>query len=131
MLGLRFTVVLLDNRGYGCINRLQAGCGGAAFNNLLADARHDTLPEIDFAAHARSLGAEARHVRSLAELERAVREARNASRATVIVIDTDPAIITREGGYWWDVAVPEVSQRPEVAAARARYDAARRGQRFD
>lgn len=131
MLGLRFTVVLLDNRGYGCINRLQAGCGGAAFNNLLADARHDTLPEIDFAAHARSLGAEARHVRSLAELEQAVSEARNAPRATVIVIDTDPAIITREGGHWWDVAVPEVSQRPEVAAARARYDAARQGQRFD
>ena len=29
-----FTVVLTDNRGYGCINRLQQGTGGAEFNNM-------------------------------------------------------------------------------------------------
>src|SRR5579872_1504838 len=57
MLGLKLTVILLDNRGFGCINRLQQAVGGAPFNNLFADARHETLPEIDFAAHAASLGA--------------------------------------------------------------------------
>jgi 3D-(3,5/4)-trihydroxycyclohexane-1,2-dione acylhydrolase (decyclizing) len=40
----------------------------------------------------------------------------------VIVIDTDPAISTEAGGAWWDVAVPEVSSRPEVRAARQAYD---------
>ncbi len=59
MLGLKLTIVLLDNGGYGCINRLQQACGGAPFNNLLADSRHVTLPAIDFVGHARSLGAEA------------------------------------------------------------------------
>ena len=34
MLGQKITIVLLDNRGYGCINRLQMGTGGANFNNL-------------------------------------------------------------------------------------------------
>ena len=62
MLGLKLTIVLLDNRGYGCINRLQMGTGGASFNNLLKDARHEVLPEIDFAAHAASLGAIAEKV---------------------------------------------------------------------
>ena len=32
-----FTVVLTDNRGYGCINRLQQECGGAEFNNMYKD----------------------------------------------------------------------------------------------
>ena len=49
------TLVVTDNRGYGCINRLQVATGGAPFNNLLADAHHEILPEIDFAAHAASL----------------------------------------------------------------------------
>jgi 3D-(3,5/4)-trihydroxycyclohexane-1,2-dione acylhydrolase (decyclizing) len=44
MLGLKLVVVLLDNRGYGCINRLQHATGGAGFNNLLADAAHEVLP---------------------------------------------------------------------------------------
>ena len=60
MLGLKLTIVLLDNRGYGCINRLQMATGGANFNNLLKDARHEVLPDIDFAAHAASHGRDRR-----------------------------------------------------------------------
>ena len=60
MLGLKLVIVVLDNRGFGCINRLQQQVGGAPFNNLLADTRHATLPAIDFAAHAASLGARSR-----------------------------------------------------------------------
>lgn len=41
----------------------------------------------------------------------------------MIVVDTDPDQSTDAGGAWWDVAVAEVSQRPEVAAARAAYEA--------
>ncbi len=124
MLGLKLTIVLLDNRGFGCINRLQAATGGAPFNNLLADARHESLPDIDFAAHAASLGAVSRKVSSLAELEAALAESRGDTRTSVVVIDTDPAISTDAGGHWWDVAVPEVSVRQEVEAARRRYDEA-------
>jgi 3D-(3,5/4)-trihydroxycyclohexane-1,2-dione acylhydrolase (decyclizing) len=59
----------------------------------------------------------------LAALEAAVRRAMSADRTTVIVIDTDPAASTSDGGHWWDVAVPEVSTRDEVRAARAAYAA--------
>jgi len=124
MLGLKLTIVLLDNRGYGCINRLQMGTGGANFNNLLSDTRHATLPDIDFAAHAASLGAIAEKVQSIAGLEAALGKSKANDRTTVIVIDTDPLISTEEGGAWWDVAVPEVSVRPQVNAARRKYEEA-------
>ncbi|MCQ4162380.1 thiamine pyrophosphate-dependent enzyme, partial [Roseomonas sp. GC11] len=128
MLGHRLTIVLLDNGGFGCINRLQAATGGAAFNNLLVDAAHATLPRIDFRAHAESLGAIAEHVADPAGLEAALRRARAAERTSVIVIDTDPGPGMAAGGHWWDVGVPEISTRPEVRAARDRYDSARMAQ---
>ena len=78
MLGRKLIVVVLDNRGFGCINRLQQATGGAPFNNLLRDARHETLPAVDFVAHARALGAEAVKVNSIAELEAAFKQARAA-----------------------------------------------------
>jgi 3D-(3,5/4)-trihydroxycyclohexane-1,2-dione acylhydrolase (decyclizing) len=141
MLGKKLIVVVLDNRGFGCITRLQAATGGAPFNNLLRDARHEILPDVDFAAHARAMGAEAVKVGSIAELETAFRNARVAKTTQVIVIDTDPLASTGggagapvdvdadAGGFWWDVAVPAVSTRDEVAAARRAYEDKRTIQR--
>lgn len=122
MLGTKLIVTLLDNRGFGCINRLQAATGGAPFNNLLADARHRVMPRIDFAAHAASLGAIAEKVADIAALEAALARARAADRSTVIVIDTDPRPSDAGGGAWWDVAVPETSSREPVRQARAAYE---------
>ncbi|MHC9083839.1 3D-(3,5/4)-trihydroxycyclohexane-1,2-dione acylhydrolase (decyclizing) [Luteimonas sp. RIT-PG2_3] len=122
MLGHKLIVVLLDNRGYGCINRLQQATGSPGFNNLLADTLHQTLPDIDFAAHARSLGALSEHVSTLGELSAALARARAAERSYVVVIDTDPLKTTEAGGWWWDVAVPEVSDRPQVNDARRAYE---------
>jgi 3D-(3,5/4)-trihydroxycyclohexane-1,2-dione acylhydrolase (decyclizing) len=129
MLGQKLTVVLLDNRGYGCINRLQRATGGESFNNLLQHTNHVTLPEVDFAAHAASLGAQTIKVKGIGELEDALRQARQAERSTVIVIDTDPLASTDAGGYWWDVAVPEVSVRDQVKTARKNYEDALGAQR--
>ncbi|WDD94461.1 3D-(3,5/4)-trihydroxycyclohexane-1,2-dione acylhydrolase (decyclizing) [Burkholderia sp. FERM BP-3421] len=125
MLGAKLIIVVLDNRGYGCINRLQQACGGAPFNNLLDDCAQGPLgaPPIDFAAHARALGAQAEHVADLGALDAALRRARAADRTCLISIDTDPARTTADGGWWWEVAVPEVSPRAAVREARARYDA--------
>ncbi len=128
MLGLKLVIVVLDNRGFGCINRLQRATGGESFNNLLRDAAHEVLPPIDFAGHARSLGATAEHVGSIVELEQALARARAAARTAVVVIDTDPMATTELGGHWWDVAVPEVSERDAVRLAHARYVAARQGE---
>ena len=124
MLGRKIIVVVLDNRGFGCITRLQEATGGARFNNLFDDARRETPLHVDFVAHARALGAVAEKAASIDELERAMARARDCDRTCCIVIDTDPMACTEAGGHWWDVAVPEVSEREEVRAARAGYEEA-------
>ena len=131
MMGIPFTVVITDNRGYGCINRLQMGCGGAEFNNLLDHTIHETPSAIDFAKHAEAMGAVSVKVGSIAELEAALAKRGEATGPYVIVIDTDPYPSTEHGGTWWDVGVPEVSERGEVNAARANYEANKKMQRAD
>uniref|UniRef100_UPI003569373B 3D-(3,5/4)-trihydroxycyclohexane-1,2-dione acylhydrolase (decyclizing) n=1 Tax=Paracoccus seriniphilus TaxID=184748 RepID=UPI003569373B len=64
-----FTVVLTDNRGFGCINRLQQGCGGEEFNNLYKDCNIEAQPQIDYVAHAGAMGAHAVKAASIADLE--------------------------------------------------------------
>ena len=130
MLDKKLIIVVLDNRGYGCINRLQQACGNAPFNNMLADCLQagEGAPQIDFALHAKSLGALSEHVDGIAGLEQALVRARAASRTYLICIDTDDTRTTDEGGCWWEVAVPEVSTQPGVQAARARYELDRQGQ---
>ncbi|MGO7209701.1 3D-(3,5/4)-trihydroxycyclohexane-1,2-dione acylhydrolase (decyclizing) [Rhizobium ruizarguesonis] len=130
MLGLKLNIVVLDNRGYGCINRLQMGTGGANFNNLLKDSYYEVMPEIDFRAHAESMGAIAVKVASIAELEQAIADSKKNDRTSVFVIDTDPLVTTEAGGHWWDVAVPEVSPREQVNEARKGYVEARAAQRI-
>jgi len=123
MMRMPFTVVLTDNRGFGCINRLQAASGGEPFNNLYRDCQGMAEPEIDFVAHAASMGAHAEKVDGIATLEAAVRAARERDRPSVIVIDTDPAPGPGEagGGHWWDVAVPEAPRSAKGEAALASY----------
>ncbi len=131
MLGQKIIVVVLDNRGFGCIQRLQTATGSPAFNNLLDDC----VPEggerssIDFAMHARSMGADAVHVKDVAELKAAMVKARQARRTQVIVIDTTHTRTT-DGGCWWEVAIPQVSGRAEVREAHERYTQAQQLQRL-
>ncbi len=131
MLGKKLTVVLLDNRGFGCINRLQHATGGERFNNLFEyNVLQDVSPAIDFVAHAKSMGAVAEKVSSLADLELALKRSTKNDRTTLILIDTDPMLSTDAGGHWWDVAVPEVSTRKQVRAAHAKYVKGKKLQRI-
>jgi 3D-(3,5/4)-trihydroxycyclohexane-1,2-dione acylhydrolase (decyclizing) len=124
-MGVKLIIVVLDNGGFGCIERLQNSVGSASFNNLRAAGERERAP-LDFVAHARGLGALASKASSIEELSAALAAARSADRTSVLVIDTDPAASTTVGGHWWNVAVPEVSERAEVRVARERYSAARR-----
>ena len=123
MLDKKLIIVLLDNRGFGCINRLQQACGGEPFNNLLPEAGGSVgaAPAVDFAAHARALGAHAEQVEGLAALGQALVRARAASSTYLIVLSTDPQHSTDAGGAWWDVPVPEVSDSESVRLASGDY----------
>lgn len=115
-----FTVVLTDNRGYGCINRLQTmGCGGEPFNNMYVDCNIEDQPEIDYAAHAAAMGAHAVKAKDTDQLEAEIKAARDRDIPTVIVIEPTARDFPGTGletsagdhGAFWDVAVPEVSDR--------------------
>jgi 3D-(3,5/4)-trihydroxycyclohexane-1,2-dione acylhydrolase (decyclizing) len=122
-MGQKLVVVLLDNRGFGCIHRLQQATVGEELNNVLAG------PPVDFVLHARSLGAKAEKVESLAALPAALERAMAAKETTVVVIETDRTKSTGAGGTWWDVPVAEVSPSAKTRAAREKYVEARKAQK--
>ena len=119
--GHKLIVILCDNGGYAVINRLQNFKGGASFNNLIKDCRVKEPFGVDFAKHAESMGALARKVESLAELEQAMDWAKTTDRTTVITIVSD-AFAWTPGDALWDVGVPQVSAREGVREA-AKYQA--------
>ena len=120
-----FTVVLTDNRGFGCINRLQQGCGGEQFNNLYKDCNVEVQPQIDFVAHAASMGAHAVKASGIADLEAQIAAARDRDIPTVIVIDTTAAPGPGDGlkgaGHFWDVAVPAEGGTEKLKQTYAHY----------
>jgi 3D-(3,5/4)-trihydroxycyclohexane-1,2-dione acylhydrolase (decyclizing) len=119
--GHKMIVVVCDNGGYAVINRLQNFKGGASFNNLIKDCKVKEAFGVDFAKHAESMGALARKVESLTELEQALDWAKTTDRTTVITIVSD-AFIWTPGDALWDVGVPTISQRESVREA-AKYQA--------
>jgi 3D-(3,5/4)-trihydroxycyclohexane-1,2-dione acylhydrolase (decyclizing) len=129
--GHKMIVVVCDNGGFGVINRLQTNMGVPGFNNLLKDSRvldPARVPHVDFAAHARAMGAEARHCDSLADLEAAMEWAQGTDRTTVLTIASDAHAWT-PGGAGWYVGAPEVNDRESIRAARAGQEAFRARQR--
>ncbi len=132
MIGEKIIVILLDNRGYGCINRLQTATGNPPFNNLLQDCQliDSGAPKIDFELHAKSMGAEAESVQNIEQLEQAIKRAKASKKSYLIAIDTDPDITTSNGDSWWDVAIPEISSNKDVSAAQQSYQQHKRKQPY-
>jgi 3D-(3,5/4)-trihydroxycyclohexane-1,2-dione acylhydrolase (decyclizing) len=124
--GHKMIIIVCDNGGYAVINRLQNAKGGASFNNLIRDCRVKEPFSVDFAKHAEAMGALTRHVESLADLDQALDWAKTTDRTTVITIVSD-AFTWTPGDAWWDVGVPQVSERDEVIeASKAQLDGRKR-----
>ena len=128
MTGHKVIFMVCDNGGYAVINRLQVNSGGAEFNNQLRTTRHERYVEVDFVKHAESMGAIAERVDRVEDLPAAFARAKAADRSSVIVVPIDPYAWT-EGGAWWEVGIPEVSDREQVRAARERWEADKQRQR--
>jgi 3D-(3,5/4)-trihydroxycyclohexane-1,2-dione acylhydrolase (decyclizing) len=127
--GHKLIVVLCDNGGYAVIDRLQNFKGVPSFNNMFETSRVSQQVGVDFAKHAESMGARAETVGTIAELEQALDRAKAADRTYVVVIKTDPVTWT-PGDAWWDVGVPEVSERAQVRKASAEHAEGKKKQRL-
>jgi 3D-(3,5/4)-trihydroxycyclohexane-1,2-dione acylhydrolase (decyclizing) len=128
--GHKMIVIVCDNGGFAVINRLQVNQGGVGFNNMLADCHVIEPFSVDFAANAQSMGALVERVKTIDDLSSALVRARSNDRTTVISIDTDPNTWTGGGGFW-EVGVPEVSERDEVRAAYAELQVGKQQQWLD
>ncbi|MEI6230556.1 MAG: 3D-(3,5/4)-trihydroxycyclohexane-1,2-dione acylhydrolase (decyclizing) [Actinomycetes bacterium] len=127
--GHKFILVVCDNAGFAVIERLQVGQGGNSYNNMLRDSVGPGADvRVDFRAHAASLGAHSVDVSTLDELANALATARTHDRTSVIVVKVRESDWT-EGGAFWQVGVPEVSDLESVTAARAFMDAGLEAQR--
>ena len=134
--GIKIIIVLVDNHGFASIGGLSRSLGQGGFGT----SYHLRSPEsgqldgptltVDYVANARSLGAHAIKAANLAELKAALETAKGLDKTTVIVIETDPSIGVPGYESWWDVAVAEVSESETVRAARARYEVARKQERY-
>lgn len=127
--GHKLIVVVCDNGGFAVIHRLQTGQGGVGYNNLISDTRNAGEVYVDFAAHARAMGCRAEQVSTIAEFDAAFARARKSDATYVIAMRTSPSDWT-EGGTFWEVGVPEVSNRQEVRDARREMDAGKQAQRL-
>ncbi len=122
--GHKLIVIVCDNGGFSVIERLQTAKGGAKFNNRYETVRKERFVEFDFVKHAEAMGAMAEQVTSIADLEQAFARAKANDRTTVISIKVSHNEWT-PGFGWWDVGVPEVSQRDSVNAATKEHTADR------
>ena len=96
----KLILIVCDNGGHAVINRLQLFKGGKEFNCLLKSSKTPNLVPVDFASHAKSMGADGEHVNSIAELEEAFKRAKKSKKTYVISIHTDGYQWLEGSAYW-------------------------------
>ncbi|MFK7697674.1 3D-(3,5/4)-trihydroxycyclohexane-1,2-dione acylhydrolase (decyclizing) [Paenibacillus sp. HJGM_3] len=121
--GRKIVVLLFDNSGFQCIHNLQRGHGSDGFGNEFRRRDSETgqltggyIP-IDYAAHARSLGANSYTATTVKQLQEALVQARAANTTTLIDIKVLPGTGTDGYESWWHVGVAEVSTSGNVQRA--------------
>ena len=134
--GIKVTLLIVDNSGFGSIGGLSTSLGSAGFGTRF---RHrdpqigqlDGAPlQVDFAANAASFGAEVFTPASIVELKQVLARTRSLDHTSVIVIKTDREVRVPDYESWWDVAVAEVSTQPAVRKARKKYKMHRNEERY-
>ncbi len=134
--GLKVTIILVDNSGFGSIGALSTSLGSAGFGTRFKQRDPQTgqlsgAPLIvDFAANAASLGAEVFTPASVAEFKTMLAHTKTLDHTSVIVVEADREVKVPGYESWWDVAVAEVSNMPEVQQARQDYELHRKDEKY-
>lgn len=129
--GKKLIILVLDNGGFAVINKLQNNSGNESFNNLIADCPTVDEPfDVDFEAHAKSMGANAETVSNASELGEAFKRAKAATKTSIIVMKVDAYEgWTKEGHAWWEFGTPEVSEHQSIRDAHKDVESSRPKQR--
>jgi 3D-(3,5/4)-trihydroxycyclohexane-1,2-dione acylhydrolase (decyclizing) len=133
--GVKLNIVLVQNHGFASIGALSESLGSQRFGTRYryrapaTGALDGDLLPVDLAANAASMGASVLRATTVAELEEALREARSATRTTLVHVETDPLVSAPSSEAWWDVPVAEVAELQSTRAARSEYEQHKRAQR--
>ncbi|RMG94263.1 MAG: 3D-(3,5/4)-trihydroxycyclohexane-1,2-dione acylhydrolase (decyclizing) [Chloroflexi bacterium] len=144
--GVKLTIILIDNRGFGSIGALSRSIGSKGFGTryLFRDEQTGVLPDdelppsdaverylpVDLAKNAESLGAVVFRARTVADVRQALAEAKKQTRTTVIYVETDRYAGVPGYDTWWDVPIAEVSELESVREAYKAYREARKKERY-
>jgi 3D-(3,5/4)-trihydroxycyclohexane-1,2-dione acylhydrolase (decyclizing) len=139
--GYKLIIILWDNGGFKSIGSLSRSLGQDGFgtrfvfpqeDKLAGDSAGDSVEglPIDFAANARSLGAEVITCETAQDYADALEAARKTDRTTLIYIRNDRYVNVPGYESWWDVQVAEVSEMPTVEAARKEWETKRKKERL-
>ena len=133
--GIKITIVLLNNHGFGSIGSLSESVGSEGFGTNYRYRKSGSgqlegshLPT-DFVMNAKSYGVEVHEAKSYDELRESLDKAIKADQTQVIVVSVDKAQKVPGYNSWWDVPVAEVSKLDTVNKAREEYEKARKKQR--
>lgn len=121
--GIKVNVMVFDNSGWGCIENLQNSQGTQTFGTVFKARNEKTgrldgeIVPLDIAKIAEGYGAKTYTVRTLAELRRALRNAKRQTRSCVFDIKVIPGSMTPGFESWWRVGVAEVAKDQAVLDA--------------
>jgi len=119
----KINLLLLDNMSFGCINNLQMGFGNRSFGTENRARNPETgrldgrLVPVDFAKIGEGYGCKTYSVRTVAELQQALADAKQQSVSTLIDIKVLPKTMTDGYESFWRVGNAEVADQPGVVAA--------------
>ena len=125
----KINICLFDNASFGCINNLQVGQGN---RTMCTELRYRTgngefdgdFLNVDYAAIANAYGAKGYSIRTLAELEAAIEDAKSIhDRPVLFDIKVLPKSMTEGYGSWWRVGNPEVAESEAVRMAWINHQA--------
>jgi len=116
----KLIIVVCDNSGHMVINRLQLAKGGKEYLCGFKTSRVSNFVEVDFAAHAKSMGAESETVTSTSELEAAFKRAKESKKTYVIAIKTH-GYEWLEGTAFWESPTLEAYNTDENKKAYAEH----------
>ncbi len=130
----KLNILILDNSGFASIGSLSESIGNERFGTQYKFRKNgglkgENLP-VDLGMNAESLGAHVIRANTADEIRKALTEAKEIDRTTVIYIKTD--IYRTVKGYhaWWEVPVAEVSTMDGVKKARQEYQENKKKQKY-
>lgn len=121
--GVKITILLFDNSGFGCINNLQMGQGIGSLatefrrRNPRTGKLDGDMLHVDYAKCAEGYGFKSYTARTLPELEAALASARRETLPTLIDAKVLPKSMTHGYESWWHVGCAAVTRSEAGKAA--------------